>query len=84
MTAPQTVPYADIDPEDLYTAFKKYQDQGALQYVLPSDPIGETWVLGMPEGGMLHLTGIGEAVAWLAGASAVVSVIAKSRGLVQS
>lgn len=83
MTAPQTVLYSDIDPEDLYKSFKDYQAQGAIQYVLPSDPIGEKWVLGMPDGGLLHLTGVGEAVAWLAGAHAVVSVIAKSRGLIR-
>lgn len=38
-----------LDPERAYTELKGYQDLGLIAYVLPTDPIGEEWVIGQPE-----------------------------------
>ena len=70
---------AVIDPEVIYAEFKKYVDVGVLQYVVPTDPLGEEWVLGQA-GVLVKLIGDDQAAAWLAGASAVARFLAERAG----
>jgi hypothetical protein len=36
----------EVTDERIYDDLKAYQDAGMLDYVLPTDPIGEQWIVG--------------------------------------
>jgi hypothetical protein len=36
----------EVSDERIYEDLKAYQDAGMLDYVLPTDPIGEQWIVG--------------------------------------
>lgn len=67
-----------MDEEKIHAEFVKYQEAGIVQYVLTSEPLGEAWVIGV-QGQIVKLAGSGEACAFLAGASAVVTALAAVR-----
>lgn len=75
-TAPVDGPLSD---EDILNELNKLKDVGLISYVVPTDPLGESWVVGL-DGQILKLTS-GEAIAFLAGAHAVVRRVATQRGL---
>lgn len=55
----------DTPPDELLALFQSMQNDGLIDYVLPTDPLGERWVVGM--GGDLLNLSPGEAVAFLIG-----------------
>lgn len=69
-----------MDSEAIYDELKSYVNLGVLQYVLPAGRFGEEWILGC-DGNIVKLTGNGEAVAFLTGASIVARTLAKRVGL---
>lgn len=40
------MPDAEVTDERIYADLKAYADAGMLEYVLPTDPIGEQWIVG--------------------------------------
>jgi len=64
--------------EDVYEKFKTWVEVGVLQYVLPTEPLGESWVLGV-DGQIVKLVGVDQAVAWLSGADAVTRLVARRK-----
>ena len=66
--------------EEIRDALYGYRDQGVVQVVLTTDPLGEEWVL-VQEGRLLKLVGDEQALAWLAGAGAVARTLAARAGL---
>jgi hypothetical protein len=80
MTMPDTVPDPIAPPggggpvyltsQKIYEELRQYQHLGVLEYVLPTDPLGEQWILGV-KGQIVKLTGDDQAAAFLAGCSAV-------------
>jgi hypothetical protein len=69
------VPDAEVTDERIYADLKAYADAGMLEYVLPTDPIGEQWIVGWKgrilkfvtkEGIVGFLTGIQAAVLFAA------------------
>jgi hypothetical protein len=69
-----------ITSKQIYAALQQYQDLGVIQYVVPTHPLGEQWVLGQ-EGKIVKLIGDDQAAAWLAGAAAVARHLAARAGL---
>lgn len=70
----------EVTNEQVYADLLKYQELGVIQYVLPTDPLGAVWHIGV--GGQIQkLIGKGQAVAWLVGAAAVAGALAKQAGL---
>lgn len=63
----------EISDEQIYEALKQYEAAGVITFILPTEPLGEEWVLGVPDGlgGLMKLKGKDQAVGWLAGAAAV-------------
>lgn len=63
----------EISDEQIYETFKQYEVAGVLRFVLPTTPLGEEWILGVPDklGGLMKLKGKDQAVGWLAGAATV-------------
>lgn len=37
---------AEVTDERIYEDLKAYQEAGMIEYVLPTDPIGEQWIVG--------------------------------------
>lgn len=66
--------------EQIYDALKAYANKGVIEYVLPTEPLGEQWVLGQ-SGTLVKLIGKDQALAWLAGASAMTVWTAQRMGL---
>ena len=60
----------EITDEQIYGELRKYQELGVLEYVLPTEPLGIEWVLGV-EGRIVKLAGKDQACGFLAGASAL-------------
>jgi hypothetical protein len=56
--------------EEIYKRFQEYKQLGVIDYVLPTRPLGDEWVLGV-KGEIHKLIGNGDAMIWLAGAGAV-------------
>jgi hypothetical protein len=63
--------------EQIYTAFKDLQNSGCIDYVLPTSPLGEEWIIGQ-QGQIVKLTGKGQAMAYLMGTQAVLAVVQAS------
>jgi hypothetical protein len=36
----------EVTDERIYEDLKAYQDAGMIEYVLPTEPIGEEWIIG--------------------------------------
>jgi hypothetical protein len=70
----------EITNERIYEDLKRYQDLGVIDYVLPTDPLGVQWIIGV-RGEIQKLIGKGQAVAWLVGAGSVAKVLAERAGL---
>jgi hypothetical protein len=69
--APETP--EEITNEEIYATLKQYEEAGVISFILPTEPLGEEWVLGVPDGlgGLMKLKGKDQAVGWLAGAAAL-------------
>lgn len=65
------VPIGVLSPEKALEALQEYVDVGMLEYVVPSEPLGERWVIGVPTSRILILRGVDEVHAFLAGVTAL-------------
>lgn len=67
--APETP--EEITNEQIYATLKQYEEAGVISFILPTEPLGEEWVLGVPDelGGLMKLKGKDQAAGWLAGAA---------------
>lgn len=45
----------DTTPEQIYAYLRTMEGDGVLTYILPTTPLGEEWVVGMFDGGLLKL-----------------------------
>jgi hypothetical protein len=80
MTMPGAVPDPIAPPgggepvyltsQKIYEELRQYQHLGVLEYVLPTDPLGEEWIL-VVQGQIVKLIGDDQAAAFLAGCAAV-------------
>jgi hypothetical protein len=63
----------EITDEQIFETLKQYEAAGVISYILPTEPLGEEWILGVPDelGGLMKLKGKDQAVGWLAGAATV-------------
>ena len=66
--------------EHLYAELKKLEAVGAVEYVLPTVPLGEEWIVGF-EGSIIKMIGNGEAAAFLAGVNVACRTLARHAGL---
>jgi hypothetical protein len=46
MTGTTTEELPEISDEAIYDHLRQYADAGLIDYVLPTDPIGEQWIIG--------------------------------------
>ena len=46
MTETSTSEPQEITDERIYEDLKQYQDFGMIEYVLPTEPLGEQWIIG--------------------------------------
>jgi hypothetical protein len=46
MTTPSTTESAEVSNETIYQHLKDYQEAGMIEYVLPTEPLGEQWIVG--------------------------------------
>lgn len=53
---------------------------GAIDYVLPTTPLGEEWIVGH-QGQILKMVGNGEAAAFLTGTTVGMTVVARLAGI---
>jgi hypothetical protein len=67
--SPQEVTNEKLDEE-----LCKLADAGVLDFVLPTDPLGEAWIIGV-RGEMLRLSSKGEVIALIAGIAAATHFI---------
>lgn len=68
------------DRAEIYRELKRLARLGVLDYVLPTEPLSDEWVLGIG-GTIAKLTTKGEMIAFFAGVRAVTDVWAKTRGV---
>jgi hypothetical protein len=63
----------EISDEQIYETLKQYEAAGVITFILPTEPLGEEWILGVPDqlGGLMKLKGKDQATGWLAGAAVV-------------
>lgn len=59
----------EIDAQDILGQFKRWEEVGLLDYVLPTTPLGEAWVVGY-KGEILRFPGNESAIAYLLGLNA--------------
>jgi hypothetical protein len=74
----QPVDAPEISDEDIYNTLKEYSDAGMIEYVLPTDPIGEQWIVGA-DGQILKFVSKEGIVGFLAGISTCARFVAKVR-----
>lgn len=63
-------------PEEIYQKFREHVAAGMIEYVLPTDPLGERWVIGHSDGTLENMDGA-QACAWLFGANAVLMMVSR-------
>lgn len=69
------VPRDEFSPEEIYTKLREHRDAGVISYMLPSDPLGERWVIG--SGTELMNLDSRQATAWLLGANAILMQVSE-------
>lgn len=80
MTTNDETTWANVmSPEDTYEELKKLQDLGVINVVLPTEPLGEEWVLIVEVGGLVKMSQA-EVSCFLAGVSALTHFLGR-RGL---
>jgi hypothetical protein len=45
----------DTTPEEVYDLLRSLENDGLLSYIVPTTPLGEEWVVGVFDGGLLKL-----------------------------
>jgi hypothetical protein len=76
---PQPDEPAEITDEEIYEHLREYQDVGLIEYVLPTEPLGEQWIVGADGQILKFLTKEG-AVGFLAGIAACARFVARRQG----
>lgn len=76
-----TIPADELTDEQILQQFKDYESVGFIEYVLPTNPLGEEWILGI-DGQICKLIGKGDATIFIAGAGMVLKTIARKKGLI--
>lgn len=66
----------EVSDETIYQHLRDYQEAGMIEYVLPTEPLGEQWIIGHA-GHILKFTGTDEITAFLAGISVCASYAGK-------
>lgn len=80
MTTNDGTTWAEVlSPEDTYQELLKLQNLGVINVVLPTDPMGEEWVLVVEVGGLVKMSQA-EVSCFLAGVSALTHFLGR-RGL---
>ena len=67
--------------QEIYDRFKIYQQYGLLNYVLPTKPLGEQWVLGLDDLPLAKLMGDGDAIVFIAATENMIRFMAKRMGI---
>jgi len=67
--------------EEIYERLTMYSDLGLIEYVLPTNPLGEQWILGVNELGIVKLIGDAQAISFIVGSENAMKIIARQRGL---
>ena len=70
-----------LTSEEIYERFRTYQQMGMLEYVLPTIPLGERWVLGVDGLGICKLMGDGDAIVFIVGMENAIRFFAKQKGV---
>lgn len=68
-----------LSNQEIYDKLLEHQAAGILSYVLPTNPLGQQWVLGIA-GEIVKLHGKAQAVAFLHGVNAVIILLARNLG----
>lgn len=71
---------AQMTPQECYDRLKLYESNGMLSYVLPTEPLGEQWVLGIDGYPLAKFAGT-DIIPFIVGAETVIRHMAKERGL---
>lgn len=69
-----------LTPEDVYDRLKAYQEAGMFSYVLPTDPLGEQWILGIEDIPLAKFAGT-DIIPFLAGLDTAIKFIARRQGV---
>ena len=68
----------EVTDERIYADLKAYSDAGMIQYVLPTDPLGEQWIVGW-NGQILKFTTKEAIVGFLTGIQVAAMFVARMR-----
>ena len=68
----------EVTDERIYEDLKQYQDFGMIEYVLPTEPLGEQWIVGW-NGQILKFISKEGIVGFLAGIQVCAGFVAKQR-----
>ncbi len=68
----------EVTDERIYEDLKGYQDAGMIDYVLPTEPLGERWIVGW-NGQILKFTTKESIVGFLVGIQVCASFVARKR-----
>ena len=68
----------EVSDERIYEDLKGYQDFGMIEYVLPTEPLGEQWIVGW-NGQILKFTSKEGVVGFLMGIQVCAKFVAKRR-----
>ncbi len=76
MTGAATPP--EVTDERIYADLKAYADAGMIEYVLPTEPLGDQWIVGW-NGQILKFTTKDSVVGFLSGIQACAVFVRKHR-----
>jgi hypothetical protein len=76
---PQPDDPPEVTDEEIYESLRGYQEAGLIEYVLPTEPLGEQWIVGCDGQILKFLTKEG-IVGFLAGISACARFVARRGG----
>ena len=71
-----------MSSEEILERLKLYQSFGILNYVLPTIPLGEQWVLGIDGLPIAKFKGNGDVICFIVGMETAFKFMAKKQGLV--
>ena len=69
----------EVTDERIYEDLKAYRDFGMIEYVLPTEPLGEQWIVGW-NGQVLKFVSKEGVVGFLAGIQVCATFVASKRG----
>jgi len=67
--------------QEIYERLEVYKQNGIVEYVLPTEPLGEQWILGIDGLGIAKFASDADVIHFIVGTENMIRIMAKRQGI---